>query len=224
MTNDIREQYNPLATTFSEKQATLNQRNREVAQAFTLPHVYKGVHLLDLCCGDGTDAGYFSELGAHVTGLDASSELLSIARQIYPHINFHHGVAEQLPFENEAFDIVFSKYAIMTSFALSPIFSEVHRVLKPDGVFIYLVTHPLRQYLEKKKVTANYFKQEIVNSEILDGSITVVEPTHAFSEYFNSDFFSKFDLLDYAEHYDPAAERVNGAVYPGFMIVKARKR
>lgn len=224
MTYDLREQYNPLAAIFSEKQSTLNQKNRDIAHAFTTPHVRRGMHLLDLCCGDGTDAGFFSELGAQVTGIDASAQLLQIARETYPHIPFQEAVAEQLPFQNETFDVIFSKYAIMTSRSLSPIFSEVYRTLKPDGIFIYLVTHPLRQYLERKKACANYFKQEVVCSEILDGTVTVAEPTHTFSEYFNPGFFSKFELLDYAEHYDPAAERINNAVYPGFMIVKAQKK
>lgn len=220
---DIREQYNQFPKEFSINQTTKNQVNRTMAYEMVNPHLINA-NVLDLCCGDGVDAGYFTQQGAKVVGIDASEGLINLARTDYPHIRFDVGLAEQLPYENEQFDVVYSKYAIMTSADMQPIFNEAHRVLKPGGVFVYLVTHPIRQFMEKKQHNANYFKKEIVDCVILDGTVTVKEPTHKFTEYFNKDFFEKFELVDFTEAYDPAAEMVSGAVYPGFMIIKAKKK
>lgn len=220
---DLREQYNQFPQEFSFNQVDKNQVNRVMAYEVVAPHL-ANAEVLDLCCGDGTDAGYFTQQGAKVTGIDASQALVNLAKTEYPHIKFDVGLAEQLPYENEKFDVVYSKYAIMTSADMQPIFDEAYRVLKTGGVFVYLVTHPIRQFMEKKQSNANYFKKEIVDCVILDGTVTVKEPTHKFAEYFNKGFFEKFELVDFSEAYDPAAEMVNGAVYPGFMIIKAKKK
>lgn len=220
---DIREQYNQFSNEFSVNQQEKNQINRTMAYEMVNSHLANST-VLDLCCGDGIDAGYFAQQGAKVVGLDASEGLINIAKATYPHIRFDVGLAEKLPYADNQYDVVYSKYAIMTSADMEPIFKEVQRVLKPGGVFVYLVTHPIRQFMEKKQHNANYFKKEIVDCVILDGTVTVKEPTHKFTEYFNKDFFEKFELVDYTEAYDPAAEMVNGAVYPGFMIIKAKKK
>lgn len=220
---DIREQYNQFPKEFSINQADKNQVNRTMTYDVVNPHL-SGANVLDLCCGDGIDSGYFAQQGAKVTGIDASSELIKIAKSEYPHIQFDVGLAEKLPYADNQFDVVYSKYAIMTSADMEPIFTEVTRVLKPGGIFVYLVTHPIRQFMEKKQQNANYFKKEIVDCVILDGTVTVKEPTHKLTEYLNKDFFEKFEMLDYTEAWDPAAEQVNDAVYPGFMIIKARKK
>lgn len=223
MSVDIREQYNEFPEAFSNNQKTQNQKSREMAYAIIQEDLTNSF-TLDLCCGDGDDSVYFEQNGAKVIGIDASKEMIDLARKNNPNIKFDVGLAESLPYEDSLFDNVFSKYAIMTSADMKPIFSEVHRVLKPGGIFVYLVTHPIRQYLEKKDAKADYFKQEIVDSVILDATVTVHEPTHTFTEYFNKDFFDKFELLDYQEAFDPAAEQINGAVYPGFVVIKARKK
>lgn len=220
---DIREQYNQFPGEFSINQADKNQVNRAMSYEVVNPHL-SGAHVLDLGCGDGIDSGYFAKQGAKVVGVDASSELIKIAKSEYPHIQFDVGLAEKLPYADNQFDVVYSKYAIMTSADMEPIFSEVTRVLKPGGIFVYLVTHPIRQFMEKRQYNANYFKKEIVDCVILDGTVTVKEPTHKFTEYLNKNFFEKFEMLDYTEAWDPAAEQVNGSVYPGFMIIKARKK
>lgn len=224
MLSNIREQYNTIAETFSVEHHSGNQINRVLARQAMLPYATPASFMLDLCCGDGTDTDFFARNGVHVTGIDASEKLINMARNAYPHILFNVGLAEQLPYENDLFNCVFSKYAIQTSEHIEPILNEVWRVLKPGGVFIYLVTHPLRQFLEKKKLNANYFKQEIVSSVILDKTITVYEPTHIFAEYFNSKFFQRFEMIDFVESFDPAAERIHEAVYPGFFLVTARKK
>jgi ubiquinone/menaquinone biosynthesis C-methylase UbiE len=180
--------------------------------------------ILDLACGDGLDAAHYAQRGFVVTGIDASKELIRIARANYPDISFKVGLAEQLPYQDGQFDAVFSKYAIMTSKDMEPIFAEAYRVLREGGYFVYLVTHPFRQYFEKKSQDADYFQQEIVTSNILNNTVSVEEPSHTFNDFFSKNFFQKFDICAYEEAFDPAAERIDGRIYPGYFIVVARKR
>jgi ubiquinone/menaquinone biosynthesis C-methylase UbiE len=226
MNNDIRKQYNDFASDFSKNHSIGENSNNQNRVEFYehLTFLEPEQKLLDLCCGDGFDANTYKQKGLEVSGIDASEKLISIATKNYKGIDFSVGLAEELPYHNESFDVVTSKYSIMTSSDMDPIFNEVHRVLKSGGYFVYLMTHPFRQYFEKRSEKANYFKQEIVTCNILNNSVTLQEPTHTFNEYFNKNFFSKFDVIDFKESFDPAAEQVGGRTYPGYFIVVCKKR
>lgn len=180
--------------------------------------------VLDLACGDGLDLAYYKELGAEVYGLDASEELVKIARERLPGADIRVGLFESNPFEDNFFDIVLSKYAIQTSADMKPVFLEINRVLKTGGTLIYLVTHPLRQYMEKKDPTTDYFEQKIVDCHILNDTIVVQEPTHTLNEYLNPDFLTNFDVQEFEEYWDAAAEQIDGRKYPGYFILRAIKR
>jgi hypothetical protein len=111
----------------------------------------------------------------------------------------------------------------MTSENLEPIFNEVHRVLKSKGVFVLLVTHPIRQFYEKKKQDKDYFKKELVDSLCFDGALTFKEPSHTLMEYFSTFVLKNFTLEAYDERFDPAAEKIVDT-YPGFVIFKWIKK
>src|SRR5205823_1611778 len=156
-----------------------------------------GMKLLDIGCGDGTDLAYYKEHGADVYGLDASKELIKMAQAKLPDGKLFAGYFENMPFQDSKFDAVLSKYAIMTSADMEPVFKEIHRVLKPGGTMMYLVTHPFRQYFEKREERADYFEQKIVDSHILGNTVTVREPTHTMTEYLNPYLFKNFDVEAY---------------------------
>lgn len=223
---DLAKQYNNVADDFSKNQdlgENSNRFNREVFYSH-LDFLNPGMKLLDLACGDGTDLVYYKKLGADIYGLDASEQLLKIARQKLPDGKLKVGLFENIPFEDNYFDVVLSKYAIMTSVNMKTVFKEIHRVLKPGGMMMYLVTHPFRQFFEKKDEKADYFEQKIVDSHILANTVTVQEPTHTMGEFLSDFLFKNFDVQSYDERWDPAAEFIDGKKYPGFFIVKAKKR
>lgn len=226
MNNDIRTQYNDFAVDFSNNHTigeNSNNKNRE--ELYECMDFFKPtMKILDLCCGDGYDANNYSKIIENVSAIDASSELIKIAKEKYKHIDFKVGLAEELPYENNYFDVIVSKYSIMTSIDMNPIFNEVYRTLKTGGYFAYLMTHPFRQYFEKRNKNSNYFKQEIVECNILNNSVKLHEPTHTFNEYFNKSILSKFELIDFKESFDPAAEQIDGRVYPGYFIAIFKKK
>ncbi len=223
---DLSKQYNEFAKQFSDVHDVGENSNRDNRKAFydVIDFVKPGMKLLDLACGDGLDLLYYKGLGAEIYGLDASEELLAIAKRRLPDADIRAGFFEKLPYEDGYFDIVLSKYAIQTSQDLDPVFSEIYRVLKPGGTLMYLVTHPFRQYFEKRDIKADYFEQKIVEARILNSSITVKEPTHTLNEYLNKFTFQRFDIQFFQEYWDAAAEPIEDRTYPGFFILKAKKR
>jgi ubiquinone/menaquinone biosynthesis C-methylase UbiE len=227
MQDDLNKQYNSIAKKFSANHTfgkNSNDKNRLHFYSFLDAAFIRGKNLLDVACGDGLDANLYLKLGAKVFGVDASEEMVRIAKEKYRGIEFTVGFAENLPYSKESFDIVTSKYAVMTSADIQPIFNEVHRVLKPGGIFVYLTTHPMRQYFERRSNAADYFSQEIVTSNIFNNTVSLQEPTHTFNEYFSSNFFEKFNILRYEEAFDPAAENIDGRIYPGYFIVVCQKK
>ena len=65
-----------------------------------------GTRYLDAGCGSGMAAALAADRGAQVTGIDASDPLLRIARERVPHGVFQTGDLEDLPFEDDSFDVV----------------------------------------------------------------------------------------------------------------------
>src|SRR5688572_11213740 len=74
--------------------------------------VRPGQRVLDVACGTGVVAVTAARLGARVTGLDFTPELLDRAREnsriAEVDVDWHEGDAEDLPFDDEAFDVVLS--------------------------------------------------------------------------------------------------------------------
>jgi ubiquinone/menaquinone biosynthesis C-methylase UbiE len=62
---------------------------------------------LDVACGTGFLTRHLS---GDVVGLDASERMLAVARKQAPQARFEHGDALSLPFQDGAFDRVFTSY------------------------------------------------------------------------------------------------------------------
>jgi len=223
---DLSKQYDSFAKEFSDVHNIGENSNRDNRDIFYnhIDFIAPGIKLLDVACGDGLDLTHYKELGATVYGIDASEQLIAIAQKRLPGADIKVATFEKLPFEDSIFDAVLSKYALQTSEDMAPAFSEILRVLKPGGTMLYLVTHPFRQYFEKKDLQADYFEQKVVDSNILNNTILVREPSHTMGEYLNDFLFKNFNVVAYDERWDAAAEQIDGKRYPGYFILKAVKR
>ncbi|MCC2624571.1 MAG: uncharacterized protein K0R14_444 [Burkholderiales bacterium] len=214
------EQYNQFADIYSDKFFNYNQNSinayfKNVAADLTNKKV------LDLGCGDGHDLKVFKERGADIYGIDASLEMVALAEKNNPQGQIKVGHFNNIPFQNEMFDIVVSKWALQTAEKIDPIYREIRRVLKPNGELIYLACYPIRQFIEKKRAGKNYFKQEIVHSTFFDNTISVIEPSHTLEEYLSPIFFKYFNLHHFEEGWDVGAEKINNDIYPSYFIIHA---
>lgn len=103
--------------------------------------------VLDCACGTGDLTRAFADAGAKaVTGLDFTPEMLDIARsrRLSPqestaeNISYVQGDAQNLPFDDESFDIVSIAFGIRNVARPPQALAEFRRVLRPGGRLIIL--------------------------------------------------------------------------------------
>jgi ubiquinone/menaquinone biosynthesis C-methylase UbiE len=97
-------------------------------------------HVLDLGCGIGGAARLLSaEFGCRVTGLDLIEEFVQTATELTrkaglaDRVCFRAGNMLDLPFEADAFDVVWSQHTLMNIEDKSKLLSQTRRVLRPYG-------------------------------------------------------------------------------------------
>ncbi len=97
--------------------------------------------VLEIGCGAGTVAAHLSEIhGMQVTATDADPEQVHLAKSHYPeHENLRllKADATDLPFEDAEFDMVLSLNVFHHIGDWGRVLSEVNRVLKPKGYFVF---------------------------------------------------------------------------------------
>lgn len=101
--------------------------------------IHSGNEVLEIGSGPGHVADMLVKTGASVTAIDFSLEMVQVARTRYPHITFKQADAEQLPFDDESFDVVVANYVVHHLARPEIVFREVHRVLRPHGRFAFAV-------------------------------------------------------------------------------------
>jgi demethylmenaquinone methyltransferase/2-methoxy-6-polyprenyl-1,4-benzoquinol methylase len=108
----------------------------------SLAEVTGSVRALDLACGTGDIAFGLAARGASVTGLDVTHRMLQLARAKArpsgPRVRFVAGDMMTLPFGSHRFEIVTTGYGIRNVPLIAPAIAEIHRVLRPGGVFLSL--------------------------------------------------------------------------------------
>jgi SAM-dependent methyltransferase len=105
-----------------------------------------GDRVLDVACGTGVVAVTAARLGAIVTGLDLTPDLLAVARDnariAAGHIDLHEGGCERLPFDDAAFDVVVSQFGHIFAPRPDVAVSEMLRVLKSGGTIAFSTWPP----------------------------------------------------------------------------------
>ena len=98
-------------------------------------NVRPGMHVLDVACGGGNLAGLARQLGAKVTGLDASEALCNVAASRVDG-TFVAGEMEELPFVDGSFDVALIANGLQYAADRLQAARELKRVLKPQGVAV----------------------------------------------------------------------------------------
>jgi ubiquinone/menaquinone biosynthesis C-methylase UbiE len=99
----------------------------------------QGMSVLDVGAGPGYVAAAAKERGAVPIGLDFSKQMVSIAKKIFPSIEFREGDAQNLPFSDGSFDRVLANFALLHLSDPGRACAEACRVLKRGGKFGFTV-------------------------------------------------------------------------------------
>jgi SAM-dependent methyltransferase len=116
------------------------------AQLVKRAGVRPGQHVLDVACGTGVVSVTAARIGARVTALDLTPELLERAREnariAGVDVDWHEGDVEQLPFGNATFDVVLSEFGHIFAPRPEVAIGEMLRVLKSGGTIAFSTWPP----------------------------------------------------------------------------------
>jgi len=100
-----------------------------------------GKNVLEIGAGTGTNLHYYRP-DTDLTVVEPSRDMLNFflkKAEKYPlNIRIVEGFAEKLPFEDNSFDSVVSTLVLCSVTSQTKVLKEIKRVLKPDGVFVFI--------------------------------------------------------------------------------------
>ena len=104
---------------------------------FAKKEIRKGDKVLDLGCGPASLWPYLTRIkNVEFVGADVSPKMIIEAKKLYPKGKFMVADSENLPFQDEAFDIVICSSVLHHLPSPQKTFKEIRRVLKPYGKLI----------------------------------------------------------------------------------------
>jgi SAM-dependent methyltransferase len=216
MTNDAQEQ---LRTEFNEwaragKGESMERGHRPVGeQAIERMRVPPDARVLDVGCGSGWASRLLASLAirGRVTGIDISDEMIRIARESsgsFPNVDFETASAEQLPFGHNEFTHAFSMESLYYYRDIPRALAEIHRVLKPGGVFVAVVdlyweNEATHQWIDDLNVPVELLSTDNYRGLFIDAGFTnirderLIDPTPIPENYTGSSFKSREDYEEY---------------------------
>ncbi len=141
MKNQVKQQFSRNA----EKYVTSarHAKGEDLAWLVSCAKANANMNVLDIATGGGHVANALAPLVRHVTAYDLTREMLEAAERFiggngYTNVSYVTGDAEQLPFEDESFDLVTCRIAAH-HFTDIPVFAaEALRVATPGGKLLLI--------------------------------------------------------------------------------------
>lgn len=98
----------------------------------------KDKRVLELCTGTGLIAKHVADSSKEMVASDFAEKMIKEAMKgdIPDNLFFQQADATQIPFENNSFDIIIISNALHIIPNPEKALSEIHRVLRPDGILI----------------------------------------------------------------------------------------
>ena len=130
--------YNEFAESYDEKMKQLNcQIQNLIADKIKNQHFE---NVLDLGCGTGACGIFLKTQSTHLTGIDASQNMVNIAqqKQLYTKL-YTQDIADYLTQTNELFDLIISADVFCYINKLNDIIKQTKKVLHNNGRFIFTV-------------------------------------------------------------------------------------
>ena len=182
--------YDSFAKAYSaENESNLFNAYYERPEMLRLVGDVSGRRILDAGCGSGPLTAALRDLGAVVTGFDASAAMVDLARQrLGEDADLHVAdLGAPLPFNDDEFDDVIASLVLHYLEDWAGPLAELRRVLEPGGRLILSVNHPSAYAIVYPE--ANYFAVTKYSEDYLMNGQTVWltfwhRPLHAMTDAF----------------------------------------
>ena len=105
----------------------------------------RGMKVLEVGCGTGTNLELFAEAGCEVAGIDLSPSMMELAeKKLGDQAVLRLGDASEMPFADGSFDLVVSFLTLheMAPAVRMPVMKEIVRVAGSDGAALFIDYHP----------------------------------------------------------------------------------
>lgn len=140
------------------------------------PH---NMNVLEIGCGQGRDAIYFSQLGCQIHAFDISTKAVDYVSDVKKSLKlknlnvFTHDVEIPLPFKEETFDFAYSNLALQffDIVKLAKIFANISRVMKKNSLFLFSTKKSGDKYYDfGNKINKNAFEYKGITRYFFDQS------------------------------------------------------
>jgi ubiquinone/menaquinone biosynthesis C-methylase UbiE len=131
--------------------------------------------IIEIGCGRGGGLSYIMKRfkPSHAIGIDLDTRAIKFNSKHYKidGLSFQQADAQNLPMEDNSFDVLFNvesshRYPDITSF-----FKEVKRILKPQGYFLYTdfrYDHEMPEFKEMLQMSGlNIVKEELITPQVV---------------------------------------------------------
>jgi ubiquinone/menaquinone biosynthesis C-methylase UbiE len=184
--------------------------------------IHESISILDLACGDG----FFLETLArrnspnlHLSGLDMSEgELTEAKKKLAKYsIPLLQGKAQDIPLKSSVLDYVFCHMAFMLMDDIEDVVREIHRVLKPGGVFSAVIGRQGRSgpvYDEYLRLLSESLEEEGKSWTLKCGDKRV-RSEEGLQSLFEKGFDSQININDFVLHFTNDPE----SAIPFFLLM-----
>lgn len=139
--DSVQRQFGPVAAEYAA--SAVHAGGPDLAALVEVVAAAGAMRALDVGCGAGHTALALAPHVVSVVALDLTEAMLDQARRLavergVTNLVFQHGDAEHLPFPDESFDLVTSRYAAHHFPRPAAALREIVRVLRPGGAFLLI--------------------------------------------------------------------------------------
>lgn len=190
----IQNAYNEWSKTYDSDQNLTRDLDQQVTR-----ELLGDLHVdsvLEIGCGTGKNTVVLANIARQVDAVDFSQGMIEKAKEKVQAENVRFSmmdITQPWKFEDRSFDLIVCSLVLEHIQALSFVFAEVARTLRPNGRFFVNELHPYKQYDGKK---ARFYRNE--------EEIEVDAFIHQVSDFFRSAKHNGLSLVDMREYWHAA--------------------
>jgi SAM-dependent methyltransferase len=142
----------------------------------------KGGNVLDVGCGGGRDAQYFTDQGFCVTGIDLSSVMIDYAKQLIPNAEFHVMDVVNINLPEHNYDAIWAQAVLLhlERKDVPKVLDKFYELLRPEGVLHIQVKLGSGTAYVSEKLSGfkerfyTYFSKEEMQKLVTDAGFSII--------------------------------------------------